>query len=78
MIRRSVCPYISQSPFLYHIRIVRAARPANYHPHVRCALDVLSPLTPMGGDHNTHRELPPPHQPGAWNMIPTTTTKEGT
>jgi len=25
-------------------------------PHARCALDVLSPPTPMGGDHNTHRE----------------------
>ena len=81
MIHRSPCLYISQPPFRYHFRIDRAAhsRKELHLPHARCALHVLSPPNPMGGDHNTHREPPPtPHQPGAWNMIPTTTTKEGT
>ena len=86
MIHRSpslcLCLYISQPPFRYHFRIVRATHPTNQAlllSHIRCALHVLSRPTPMGGDHNTHCEPPPtPHQPGAWNMIPTTTTKEGT
>lgn len=67
-------------------RIVRVARPTKQKIKTTSpsrslrALHVLSRPTPMGGDHNTHHREPPPtpHQPGAWNMIPTTTTKEGT
>lgn len=84
MIHRSPCLYISQTTPSLPFRIVRAAshiQPSKDYIYLTLAahLHVLSLPTPMGGDHNNHREpSPTPHQPGAWNMIPTTTTKEAT
>lgn len=70
MIRPSVCPYISQPAFS-----PIAIPPLSQYP--RCGPHVLNVDTPMGGQHNIHCE-PPPHQTGAWKMLPTTTLKEGT
>jgi len=86
VIHRSPCLYISQTTVSLpppHCSS-RIAHPTKQRLHLlyltlAAHLHVLSLPTPMGGDHNTHREPPPtPHQPGAWNMIPTTTPKEAT